>query len=219
MRKAFLCMIVLAAMLVIGPSASALTIGIYTPANEGITDFKWELDGNTIHLYEAWGAVGRGYLIFEGMDLGQDYVVVKHIWNHTGVDWNLFSNELLDPVGQENDKLYDDPIEPWVPGGFSHSNQNDNLWYSYLYPHTSTSFAGVFNDEMEGRDFIEYYNGLVSGLGGYEEESYGLQNNRVDNEPFLLAQRPNEHSVIPEPGTLMLLGSGLFSLGLFRRRK
>ncbi len=219
MKRTFLCLITFAALLLTIPSASALTISVYEPDNVGITGFGYGLVGNTIHIDEVWGAVGRGYLIFQGLDLGVDYTVVKHIWNNTGVDWNLFSDELLDPAGHENDRLYDDPIEPWVPAGFSHSNNMDDLFYAYGVPRTSTAFASLLVDEMAGRDFLEYYNGLVSGGGGYEEQSFGLVNYELENEPFLLAQRPNEHSVVPEPGTLMLLGSGLFSLGLFRRKK
>jgi hypothetical protein len=87
-------------------------------------------------------------------------------------------------------------------------------------PRTSTSFAGVYSDELFTRDFIEFYDGIVSGAGGYEEQSFGLRDYTVSsNEPFLLAQRPNEHSVVPEPGTLMLIGSGLFGLGIARRKK
>ena len=86
-------------------------------------------------------------------------------------------------------------------------------------PRVSSSFAGVFSDELATRDFIEFYNGLVSGAGGYDEQSLGLRTTLLQNEPFLLAQRPNEHSVVPEPGTLMLIGSGLFGLGLARRKK
>jgi hypothetical protein len=219
MRKVFLCLIALAAMLVIVPSALALTVSLYAPANVGITDFKWELEGTTIHLYENWGALGRGFVAFEGLDLGLDYTVKKHIWNNTGVDWDLFSDELLDPTGQENDRAYDDPIAPWVPAGFSHSNNMDDLFYAYGIPRTSTAFASLLVDEMAGRDFLEYYNGSVLGSGGYEEQSFGLVNYYLENEPFLLAQRPNEHSVVPEPGTLMLIGSGLFGLGIARRRR
>jgi hypothetical protein len=224
MKKALLCLLTLAAMILVVPSAMALTISLYTPANVGITAFDWSVTGTSINLYEKWGAVGRGFVIFDGLESGVDYTVTKHIWNGTGVDWDLFSNELLDPAGQEEDRLHDGPIAPWVPAGFSHSNDWDGLSFAQGsgIPRVSSSFSGVFSDELDTRDFIEFYNGLVSGVGGYEEESFGLRDNNAStgvNEPFLLAQRPNEHSVVPEPGTLMLIGSGLFGLGMARRKK
>ena len=202
---------------------AALSISLYDPGNSGITSFSWTQNGYQIDLYETWTANNRGFVMFEGLELFADYTVVKHIYNSTGTDWNLFSNELLDPDGQQNDADYDpQPYPGFVPKEFTTSNDNDGLSFAQGsgISKTSTSFSTVFVDELaDVRDFIEFSNGLVSGAGGYEEESFGLRNHTTSNEPFLLAQRPNEHSVVPEPGTLMLLGSGLFSLGLFRRKK
>lgn len=202
---------------------AALSISLYDPGNSGIGSFSWSQSGNTIYLDETWTANKRGFVIFEGLTLFDDYTIVKRIYNKTGTDWNLFSNELLDPAGQQNDTDYDpQPYPGFVPAGFTTSNDNDGLSFAQGsgIPKTSTSFSTVFVDELaDVRDFIEFSNGLVSGGGGYEEQSFGLRNHSTDNEPFLLAQRPNEHSVVPEPGTLMLLGSGLLSLGFFRRKK
>jgi len=218
MKKLLILFVAVAMACGFAQSASAISISL-SAYNVGIGSFAYSVTGNQIDLYEKWENIGRGFVEISGLELGASYTVIKHIYNSTGVDWNLFSDELLDPAGNENDKLYDDPIAPWVPGGFSHSNNSDNLWYAYDVPKTSTAFASLLVDDQAGRDWLEFYDGLVSGAGGLEVQSFGLVNLYLENEPFLLAQRPNEHSVVPEPGTLMLLGSGLFSLGLLRRKK
>lgn len=214
MKKLILGLVLLLAV----PSAFAVNISVYAPANVGIdaATFSWSMSGTDIYLYENYFVAGRGFLLIDGLEAGVTYTVHKEMYNYSGVDWNLFSNELLDPGPDPNDP----PNEPWVPAGFSHSDDYDGLHFAYTtVPKTSLSFNTLFADELAYRDFFEWSDGLVSGAGGYELQVFGLRDNYGDNEPFLLAQRPNEHSIVPEPTSLLLLGSGLIGLAIARRRK
>ncbi len=218
MRLRVMLLATLAVVMVAAP-AQAITVTLHS-SNVGITSMNYTVTGTTLDIYETWGAVGRGFLEINGHD--DIYTVNKHITNNTGVDWTRFSNELLDPG---LDDLDPQPQPSWVPAGFSTSTDLDGLSFAQGagIPRTSTVFKSLLVDELtDMRDFLDFYDGTISGLGGTDIISYGLSDNQPqNNQPFLLAQRPNEASVpdIPEPATLLLLGGGLLAGAAARRRR
>jgi hypothetical protein len=208
-------------------SANAVTISLHS-SNVGIASMSWSMSGNRIYIWENWTVSDLGSLRISGLDQYDDYRVTKYIRNNTGVDWTRFANELLDPSGNLNDYYYDIPTEPWVPNGFSHSNDQDGLSFAQGsgIPRTSSAFDNLVVDELAGKDFIDFYGGLVSGAGGRDTVKFGLRDNQVyKNEPFLLAQRPNQFTSgqpgqpIPEPATMILFGLGLAGVALRSRFK
>lgn len=214
-------LVILGVVALMAGSASAVTVQLHS-SNLGIGYGTWSVSGTDINVWETWTANGMGVLEFNELETFQNYTVTKYITNNTGNDWFSIENELLDPSGDQEDIDYDIVPLPWVPAGFSHSNDMDGLSFAQGsgIPRTSTAFSSVFVDEMGGRDFLDFYSGFVSGAGGEDTLSFGLRDNDY-NQPFLLVQNPNFFlgQPIPEPTTMILFGLGLAGVAVRNRFK
>jgi hypothetical protein len=218
--------------------AGALNVTLFNVDTAGIDagSFSWSmqfdsnLGMNIVEIHETWLSNDYTFLQFDDMELRHDYLIRKHVFNDSGIDWASFNHELLDPAGQTEDFL-DKPIPDFVPTGYSTSNTIDGLSFSEPsnIARTSEHFSDVLLDiSTDQRDWIEFYDGLVKHMGTTEERSdvmtFGLHDTgSSENQAFLLAQRANVNvnvtpPAIPEPATLLLVGGGLLGGVLVRRR-
>ncbi len=202
------------ATLMAASSAAFAQTAIVGAGNVGITALEVSVSGNTITLFETWGASGPGSIEFRGLDNGANYTVIKNITNLTGTSWTSFANELLPPGNGV-------PGQPgFIPAGFQPSDDFDGLSFAQGsgLPRTSTIFGSLAVDELAGRDYLDFSGGLW-GTGVNGEITFGLRDNG-GNQPFLLFQRPNEFtSVVPVPAALPLLLSGMGIFGFLARRR
>jgi hypothetical protein len=203
---------VVASLMAASSAAFAQTASL-GPGNVGITTLEVSVSGNTITLFETWGASGPGSVQFRGLTDGVNYTIIKSITNLTGTSWTSFANELL-PEGNV-------PGQPaFIPAGFRPSDDGDGLSFAQgsALPRTSTIFTSLAVDELAGRDYLDFSGGVWA-AGAPGEMTFGLRDNG-GNQPFLLFQRPNEFTgVIPVPAALPLLLSGLGIFGFLARRR
>lgn len=196
---------------------------VFGAGNVGITALACSFDSasNTISVTETFGNAGLGSIQFSGLTSGILYTVRKVITNSSGVNFSRIANELLDPSGQANDSARDPAVQPaFVPAGFSTSNDFDGLSFAQgsVLPRTSSVFGNNLADEFsDSRDFLDFFGGVLANGAVDNFMTFGLTDGGA-NQPFLLVERPNESSRVPEPGSLLLAASAVVALMRQRRR-
>jgi hypothetical protein len=173
------------------------------------------IDLGTLRMPEGSAAT----LLISGLRHGSDYVLSFAAEGLNG--WDELTVEILDPLDADDGK--DPATQPdYVPAGYSTSNKGDgfSLAQGSALARSATfvgGSAGVQADEStNSRDLLKF-----TGLGATDavQVMLGLRD-RIGGRQFLLRVSASgaELSHVPEPASVMLIGTGLLGLVAYRRR-
>jgi hypothetical protein len=169
------------------------------------------VDGNNISFDLAFGMSGPLFLMVKGLDARENFQVSVNMTGRSS--WTGLTAEVLNPSNGWGNADDPNPQPGYVPAGFSTSTDYDGFSFaqgsglerSFLTA-AGSGFAVFADEHTNARDLLSF-----SGSGmGAAHAVFGLM--AGNGRAFLLRLDAGEPFVTPEPGAMLLVGTGLVAV-------